>query len=130
MQDDRTRPLRLHEAATRAFPDGSMTISGLRKERDRGRLAVFMIAGKEYTTLAAIDEMIERCRVPRKAPASTSKKERTVLPSGSSETDRNASALAALMSIGRKPKKPSDDTSPRSTSPSSRVVRLPLQTSS
>jgi hypothetical protein len=28
-----------------------MTVSGLLRERDRGRLVVFMLAGNEYTTL-------------------------------------------------------------------------------
>jgi hypothetical protein len=40
-----------------------MTASGLRKERDRGRLTTWMIAGKEYTTLNAIEEMKLLCRV-------------------------------------------------------------------
>ena len=31
-------PLRLDVAAALAYPDGSMTASGLRKERDRGTL--------------------------------------------------------------------------------------------
>lgn len=36
--------------------------SGLRKERDKGRLVTEMIAGKEYTTLADIERMRELCR--------------------------------------------------------------------
>ena len=50
-------PLRLEIAARRAFPDGSMTASGLRKEAGRGRLAIERVAGKDYTTLSAIAEM-------------------------------------------------------------------------
>src|SRR5262247_2972464 len=34
------QPLRLAVAAALAFPDGSMTASGLRKEAGRGRLAI------------------------------------------------------------------------------------------
>ena len=56
-------PLRLAEAAELAFPGGGMTASGLRKERDRGRLETVFIAGKEFTTLRAIAEMRELCRV-------------------------------------------------------------------
>ena len=39
-------PLRLNIAASLAFPDGSMTASGLRREKARGRLVVERIAGK------------------------------------------------------------------------------------
>ena len=56
-------PLRLDVAAKLAFPDGSMTASGLRRERARGRLVVERIAGKDYTTLANIERMRELCRV-------------------------------------------------------------------
>lgn len=55
-------PLRLAVAARLSFPDGTMGASGLRKERDRGNLVTEMIAGKEYTTLAAIERMRELCR--------------------------------------------------------------------
>jgi hypothetical protein len=56
-------PLRLAEAAELAFPGGGMTASGLRRERDRGRLETLFVAGKEFTTLRLIAEMRERCRV-------------------------------------------------------------------
>lgn len=39
-------PLRLSIAASLAFPDGSMTASGLRRENARGRLVIERIAGK------------------------------------------------------------------------------------
>lgn len=39
-------PLRLEIAATLAFPDGSMTAAGLRREGERGRLVIEKIAGK------------------------------------------------------------------------------------
>jgi hypothetical protein len=59
-------PLRLALAAALAYPDGSMTASGLRKEAARGRLAVERTAGKDYTTLAAIEEMRMLCRLQPK----------------------------------------------------------------
>lgn len=65
-------PLRLSAAAQLAFPDGSMTVSGLRRERDRGRLVVESIAGKEYTTLAAIEQMRKLCRAGKNLPVSGS----------------------------------------------------------
>jgi len=43
---DPNAPLRLAAAAEHAFPFGGMTVSGLRKERNRGRLTTWMIAGK------------------------------------------------------------------------------------
>ena len=55
-------PLRLTRAAELAFPDGGMTVAGLRREAARGRLTTERIAGKDFTTLAAIEEMRERCR--------------------------------------------------------------------
>src|SRR6266481_6653241 len=60
-------PLRLSVAAAVAFPDGSMTASGLRREGARGRLIIERIAGKDYTTLANIQRMRESCRVEAKA---------------------------------------------------------------
>src|ERR1017187_371966 len=62
-------PLRLSVAAAVAFPDGTMTASGLRKEGARGRLVIERIAGKDYTTLANIDRMRELCRVEAKGHA-------------------------------------------------------------
>ena len=57
-------PLRLDVAAALAYPDGSMTVSGLRREAAKGRLAIERVAGKDYTTLAAIEDMRVLCRVP------------------------------------------------------------------
>jgi len=63
-------PLRLSVAAALAYPDGSMTASGLRREAKRGRLAIERTAGKDYTTLANINRMRELCRVEKKASGS------------------------------------------------------------
>ena len=46
-------PIRLAVAADLAFPDGGMTAAGLRREAARGRPASALIAGKNFTTLAA-----------------------------------------------------------------------------
>ena len=59
-------PLRLAVAAVLAYPDGSMTASGLRREAARGRLVIERTAGKDYTTLAAIEKMRALCRVQGK----------------------------------------------------------------
>ena len=55
-------PLRLNIAAALAYPDGSMTASGLRREAAKGRLLIERTAGKDYTTLGAIRQMRELCR--------------------------------------------------------------------
>jgi hypothetical protein len=67
-----TIPLRLKDALHYAFPAGGMTVKGLRRERDRGTLIVERIAGRDYTTLANIEEMRRRCQTEPKAPVSTS----------------------------------------------------------
>src|SRR3954466_12701521 len=69
-QFDPDAPLRLSVAAKLAFPDGSMTASGLRREAARGRLRVERVANKDFTSLQAIDEMRKLCRVEQKAPDS------------------------------------------------------------
>src|SRR5215813_9563695 len=88
-------PLRLEVAAALAYPDGSMTASGLRREAGRGRLAIERVAGKDYTTLAAIEGMRAQCRVVPKEPGSGSAPKSAIptahsanVPCGSSETDR------------------------------------------
>ena len=67
-------PLRLSVAASIAFPDGSLTAAGLRREAARGRLIVERIAGKDFTTLANIERMRELCGVQKKC--------QTMAPSG------------------------------------------------
>jgi hypothetical protein len=95
-------PLRLAIAAKIAFPDGSMTASGLRREAQRGRLLIERIAGKDYTTLANIERMRELCRVILKVPDSGSGRpaEKVAESShalfGSSSTERSISPRAAL----------------------------------
>jgi len=59
-------PRRLAVIAKLAFHDGGMTASGLRREAERGRLAVERIAGKDFTSFQAIAEMRKACRVERK----------------------------------------------------------------
>ena len=98
----RDAPLRLSTAAALAFPDGTMTVSGLRREVIRGRLVVERIAGKDFTTLANIDRMRELCRVQVKEPGSIGAKHDTAAessppkPSGSSKTAAAISPQDAL----------------------------------
>jgi hypothetical protein len=63
MSYDTDAPLRLDVAAKLAFPHGGMTVAGLRREAKRGRLVIYRIAGKDFTTLNHIKGMREQCRV-------------------------------------------------------------------
>jgi hypothetical protein len=78
--------LRLATAAKIAFPNGTMTASGLRNEARKGNLEIELIAGRHFTTLANIEKMREKCRVEAKDPVSISEKERDAPPIGSSST--------------------------------------------
>ena len=96
-------PLRLADAVKIAFPMGGMTVAGLRRERDRDRLVIEKIAGKEFTTLAHIERMRELCRdearVPDSSlwpPAATRAERLPISQPGSSETTDATSAQAAL----------------------------------
>jgi hypothetical protein len=95
-------PLRLSVAASLAFPDGSMTASGLRREATRGGLVVERIAGKDYTTLANIERMRKLCHVQAKAldcgyvPRVEKAADWSPMPSGSSSTKADTSPQAAL----------------------------------
>src|SRR5580704_6815309 len=89
-------PLRLAAAASLAFPDGSMTASGLRREAARGRLGIERIAGKDFTTLANIKRMRELCRVEVKVPDCGSESVAIANQSGLSGTETTKRARAAL----------------------------------
>src|SRR5262245_61992191 len=115
-------PLRLAVAAALAFPDGSMTASGLRREATRGRLAIERIAGKDYTTLRAIQHMSGLCRVEARVPDSGSSPRNTTQAAGSSATQRGLSvtervscARAALERTAQALSEHSQITSPTST---------------
>src|SRR5262249_43644926 len=118
------QPLRLAMAAALAFPDGSMTSSGLRREATRGRLVIERIAGKDYTTLRAIHEMRERCRVIARAPGSgcsqpggISTEGSSSKSSGSSGTTTSSEALVSARAKLRKLSGRPPNTSPTNTKP-------------
>jgi hypothetical protein len=114
-----------------------MGVSGLRKEAARGNLMIERIAGKDYTTLAAIESMRELCRNTTKVPASgrnRPSKERTgerERASGSYETDRlseaQASALRTAERLRQRQSKPPPTTSPKSTGPRESEAVVPLR---
>jgi len=126
-------PLRLDAAAALAFPDGTMSAAGLRREAAKGRLAIMRIAGRDYTTMAAIREMIERCRVEPRArdygsapsadgPTAAS----TTTRRGSSSTTAGNTPLASALMIVDRLSGRSPSTSPPDTSrPGGSVTSLP-----
>jgi hypothetical protein len=130
-------PLPLKTAVKLAFPDGSMTASGLRREAAKGRLVIERIAGKDYTTLANIERMRELCRVePRARVSGLSQKSAMqressfVAQVGSSATDRARSARAALEKTARERKGRSPSTSALSTKCAETAAVIPLKSSS
>jgi hypothetical protein len=123
-QVSETAPLRLADAVAIAFPRGGMTVSGLRREIKRGRLACEMIAGKQFVTLRDINQMRQQCRDVPRGPASIAESARAETPSGSFSTERTKSALAAAQMIAEGLKKPSPGTSAKSTSQTGRIVTL------
>jgi hypothetical protein len=96
--DDST-PLLLDRAAQIAFPDGSMTGRKLAHAARAGTLAVEIICGKKYTTLAYIKAMRERSRVnargQRDIPATPSS-------SVAVEQARRTAARLKADNVGRK----------------------------
>jgi hypothetical protein len=107
MTDD-DRPISLKEAAKMfGFP-----VSALRREHQRGRLAVYQPGGRKYyTTAADVREMVHKCRVEPKAQGFTLIRDDASL---SCATERASSALAAanetvskLKSISRNTSRPS-----------------------
>jgi hypothetical protein len=110
-------PLRLADAARLAFPAGGMTAAGLRREAARGRLTIERIAGKDFTTLAAIEKMRVLCRVPPKevshlAPLSSARAPQRALAADSPSIAMEAARLK-LQELMRPPR----------VAPSRRVTR-------
>ena len=109
--DDET-PLRLAIAAAIAFPDGSVSIGALRREAERGRLAIERIGGRDYTTLSAIKDMRRACRIKPKAEAPGATDSESNF---SSEEERESAARAAVLASLNALKKPSARTSQKSS---------------
>ena len=92
LEREKDEPLTLKEACA-LYPRCKFTVSTLRAESSRGRLDIFRMGRRDYTTAAAMREMIRRCQDAARLRASTSTENGD---SGSSGTDRASSALAAL----------------------------------
>jgi hypothetical protein len=109
MTDD--DPITLADAC-RIFPESKLTVSTLRTEAARGRLSVFRIGRRDYTSRRLMLEMVRRCQDEDHRRDFTSMKGN----SGLSEMDRSKSALAALNQTAQALRKGSLNTSATSTS--------------
>jgi hypothetical protein len=110
---DDDQPIPLTDAVS-LFPQAKLTVSTLRAEAARGRLEVFRIGRRDYTTAKALHEMVHRCREedPRRVSTSTEH-----AGNGSSETERLASAQVALSTTVTALKQSSPRISAKSTRP-------------
>lgn len=107
-QDRESMAITLKDAAQHF----GFTVHTLRAEADRGRLTIYKIGKRYYTTPGDIRQMVEACRVDQKARGFTLTRSES---SGSSETDRASSALAAARETALRLKNSSRSTSARST---------------
>jgi hypothetical protein len=105
-----TDPITLKDAAQHF----GLTVLTLRAEHDRGRLTLYKIGRRLYTTPADVRAMIQKCRVEQKARGYTSIGRD---PSGSFETARISAAQDALRQTINARKSSSLNTSRQSTSP-------------
>ena len=85
-------PITLAEACN-LYPRSKLTVSTLRSEAVRGRLEIFRLGRRDYTTPQAMREMVRRCREEDPRRDCTS-----IRPdaNGLSATDHASSARAAL----------------------------------
>lgn len=107
MNDD--RPMKLKDAAE----EYGFTVSTLRAEAGRGRLAIYRIGKRDYTTRNDIKGMVEQCRVEQKGHGFTLIRDES---NGSSGTGRASSALAAARETAQMLRNSSRNTSGASTS--------------
>jgi hypothetical protein len=113
VNDDTDQPIPLTEAAA-LFPSARLTVSTLRAEAARGRLEVFRLGRRDYTTARAMHEMVRRCREDDYRRDSTSTGQEA---NGLSATDRASSAQAALSQTVTALKQGLPRISPKSTHP-------------
>ena len=98
MTDAHDTPITL-EAACKLWPEAKLTISTLRAEAGRGRLDIFRLGRRDYTTAQAMREMVNRCQEEGRLRGSTSTRQDA---NGLSRMAGPESALAALrQSVGR-----------------------------
>jgi hypothetical protein len=108
--------VRLEAAAELAFPDGSTSVAAFRREAAAGRLTIYAIAGKHFTTLNDVQEMKKACRVHARAPDyGSDQPAKTGARSTSSSMEARRQAQAAARATLREPSVVSKTTSSPST---------------
>jgi len=95
-----------------------LSVYALRKEAGDGRLTIYKVGKRYYTTPGDVKEMVKLCRVEQKAPDSISIRNARNSPS---ETERLSSAQAAANEIAQRLKSSSRTTLGGSISLSHRV---------
>lgn len=96
--DEADCPITLDEAC-RLYPGTKFTVSTLKAAADSGKLLVFRLGKRSYTTPAAMNEWVRLCQDESRRQGFTSIRNEG---SGLSETDRVSSAQAALRaSVGK-----------------------------
>jgi hypothetical protein len=105
-------PITLADACRIVFAD-KIKVATLRAEASRGRLVIFRIGKRNFTTVNEVRRMVERCRVEREGQGSTLIHDGS---NGLSETDRISSAQAALKTTLQGLRGSSRNTSARNTS--------------
>jgi len=105
--------LTLKEAAQSL--NAGMKEAALRKARDEGRLAVYRLGNKDYTTADALQEMLDQCRIHPKERGSISENGKVEKAHGSSVTQDARLPQASARQIAEKLRGGSRNTSPRNT---------------
>ena len=119
---DEDAALTLAEAC-RIYFRGAIKPASLRSAARQGKLTIVRVGRTDFVTPAAIRQMmVTKCPENDSRPASTSGR---TTAHGSSETERNLSAQAAMLATAEALKKRSRPTSVKSSSrPSASVIRL------
>jgi hypothetical protein len=85
---DNDEPITLVEAC-RLFSRAKLTVSTLRAEANRGRLNIFKIGRRDYTTIDEMKAMVRKCR-------DGDRRYTSITQSNLSETQRATSAMNAV----------------------------------
>lgn len=83
-----------------------VSAGSLRRESEKGRLVIWRVAGKDWTTMAEIDRMFELCQKGPKVPVcglnpDIQRTDTKAEPSGSLKTEATERARAALLATVR-----------------------------
>lgn len=110
-RSDTSAPLRL-AVAGEAF---GLTVGALRVEAAKGRLVIWRVAGKDWTSLDEIEKMFDRCRIePKERVSGVDQPDRGARLSDSSRTADTSAALAAARLTLARLKESSRNISPKS----------------